>query len=747
MLCVSGRGGIFVDCIRDAIPAQVQWLARIDNEPASAYLERGLRMSAQLGLASQGGRIGARSHRDPSAAIPRVWVLPHVPLSWGPPEITKVLAQSFDSVTLINHRRMGREQLYRFRGTHKFGDRDIVPLQVQVAEAEDASEITMWATVAPVKTPCNKQTWLRDRAVPLVTPQPQALKTTLVKVPQALSGNEDDKDQQLPPAQTRAVSLRAVPDGCKLVEAPKDGSCMYHAMAKGLHWLTGKSYSHRDLRAKANEHLRKHSAQYRPEFDGQGPALEKLRDKHPGDDAAAFEEYLTLAACESAFASTLEIKALSRIYNVCIVVISRDPHFGNLTFKERRKTKTIVLWYSPKHIDLLLPSSDEAGYPDSLFAPSPGQIIDLRASGRSTASQASTPSSKWTRASGAVSTIRSAGAKPKVGLGSSSKASVRTGTVWTSTPVGKASKAQKVCTREPSDELSQDLEHCEEPPPPKPPRKPIGKQCPMPNDRIFRCTLCPFMKLAKDEPQYERIRAKHCSRAHGGQGRPGRRVRPSVVKVTRAARRARLIAWECPYCPHGITWAQRQEVPKQTCVNMKKDHYLRCHRDVPYTQWLADIRPKQQGVKDRQAHQATVRHRKLKKLALDELQSPRFPGMTPFLWPLLRNHGKQNRRPGKRKAQPTGITRVSLQRAWRCNQCGFFSRNGHKARDHEAPKCAAAPWQSSATEARLQKLTELTAWVQAEQLTTDDRDMILQATAEARKIIEQSPSSQPSSGF
>ena len=50
LLCCSGRGGIFVDCIRDAIPAQVQWLARIDNEPATAYLERGLRMSAQLGL-------------------------------------------------------------------------------------------------------------------------------------------------------------------------------------------------------------------------------------------------------------------------------------------------------------------------------------------------------------------------------------------------------------------------------------------------------------------------------------------------------------------------------------------------------------------------------------------------------------------------------------------------------------------------------------------------------------------------
>ena len=196
LLCVSGRGGIFVDCIRDAIPAQVQWLARTENEPAAAYLERGLRMSAQLGLASQGGRIGARSHRDPSAAIPRIWVFPHVPLDWGPPEVTKVLAQAFDPVTLIHHRRTGRDQLYRFRGTHKFGDRDILPLQVQLTEAGETSEITLWATVAPVKAPSNKQTWLRERAVPLIEPKPQVLKPAQVKVPQASSDEADSTPAQ-----------------------------------------------------------------------------------------------------------------------------------------------------------------------------------------------------------------------------------------------------------------------------------------------------------------------------------------------------------------------------------------------------------------------------------------------------------------------------------------------------------------------------------------------------------------------
>ena len=314
-------------------------------------------------------------------------MLPHVPADWGPPEVTQVLTQSFDDITLIHHRRTGREQLYRFRGKHKFGDRDIVPLQVQLEEDGNMNEITMWATIAPVKTPNNKQTWLRNQAVPLIEPKPPALKVAPVKAPQAQAGQESGETQQ--PTTVRAVSHRQLPAEVRIDEAPKDGSCFYHSMAKGLQWLTGKSYCHRDLRARANQHIEKHLAEYLPEFDGQGPSHEKLREEHPGDDSAALKAYLKLAACESAYASNLEIKALSRLYNVCIVVVPRDPRFGILTFKESRRAKTIALWLTPKHVDLLLPVEKDAKYPAELFTPSPGQIIDLRAGGRPSGGAAS----------------------------------------------------------------------------------------------------------------------------------------------------------------------------------------------------------------------------------------------------------------------------------------------------------------------------------------------------------------------
>ena len=38
-----------------------------------------------------------------------------------------MLQQAFNNVTLIHHRGLGLEYMYRFRGTHKHGDTDIVP--------------------------------------------------------------------------------------------------------------------------------------------------------------------------------------------------------------------------------------------------------------------------------------------------------------------------------------------------------------------------------------------------------------------------------------------------------------------------------------------------------------------------------------------------------------------------------------------------------------------------------------------
>ncbi|CAE7487421.1 unnamed protein product, partial [Symbiodinium sp. CCMP2456] len=55
LVAVSGRSGVFVDVPRGSLPSTVQWLAQTKGEAPIAYLERGLRMSAPYGLATQGG--------------------------------------------------------------------------------------------------------------------------------------------------------------------------------------------------------------------------------------------------------------------------------------------------------------------------------------------------------------------------------------------------------------------------------------------------------------------------------------------------------------------------------------------------------------------------------------------------------------------------------------------------------------------------------------------------------------------
>ncbi|OLP97801.1 hypothetical protein AK812_SmicGene19839 [Symbiodinium microadriaticum] len=182
------------------------------DEPPSAYHERGLRMSPLLGLVAQGGRIGARTTRDPAQAIARIWNFPHVPGDWGPEEVKAVLAQAFDSVTLIHNRRTGREFLYRFRGTHKFGDKDVVPLQATVDDGTATpGEMTLWAQVAPHRPQGNKQHFLKPAPVPLLPTTASPLDGKLVKAHQPAV--LDDKGKETSPAQNRALNQREVLDG------------------------------------------------------------------------------------------------------------------------------------------------------------------------------------------------------------------------------------------------------------------------------------------------------------------------------------------------------------------------------------------------------------------------------------------------------------------------------------------------------------------------------------------------------
>ena len=695
LLGVSGQGGVFVDTLRNALATQVQWIVRTEGEPSLAYHERGLRMGAKLGLVTQGGRIGARDTRDPSVAVARLWNFPHVPSSWGPDQVTAVLTSAFDEVVLLHHRRMGKERLYRFRAKHKFGDKDIVPLQVTL-DTDDGTasgHITMWATLAPPKPPKHKQQALRQAAVPFFEPKDAALAPKPVSIRQ--EAVTDDKGKETSPAQVRVVSQRAVPDKCKVVPMDKDGSCLYRAVASGLKWLSGSKateFCHRDLRARANDHIKRHRAQYETEWDGQGPSLEPLRSAAV-PDADPFAKYLELAANEAAYASTLEIKALSRLYDICITVIPRDGNFATMSFRDTRRKKAIVLWYTPKHVDLLLPEQDGQAYPPELFTACQGTALDLRAGGRGTSSKCSgawtrasnapastcSKGSVWTRASNAV-TLQTAAPLPGPDQLPDGSPRLGAGTAWSET--GPARSVSGALCSDMADgtghSLLDDLDPVPEAPAdamPRPKRKAFRtKQGESIRYKgIFQCDLCPFRKVESDHRLLVRLRVHHMNRHHGGQG--VRRHRP--VKFTARGKNADFL-WRCPVCKAGILKEGNSDLSQSTLSLRKATHRAQQHPDVSPKEWLCFMR--------RQATTSTMRA-KCRALQLNrrasELKAMSRPAhLTPFLLPELRSC-----KPRAATAASKDSSMVRFRSVWKCNRCGNIVRRSVALNGHSGDRC------------------------------------------------------------
>ena len=209
--------------------------------------------------------------------------------------------------------------------------------------------------------------------------EPPSFRPVQVSVPPEL----DEQGKEVSPAKKIAVDHREIPKQCELHKMPADGACFFHAVAKGLHWLSGQKkteYCHRQLRARVVAHLKKYTTEYLQEWDGLGPSLEKMRDG-AATPLEAFERYLAAIAGESAYASELEARAISRIFNCCLCVTPQDGRFAPMLFRESQRSRSIILWYTSNHIDLLLPTGD-AAYHDDLFSPSPGQAWKYKAGGK-----------------------------------------------------------------------------------------------------------------------------------------------------------------------------------------------------------------------------------------------------------------------------------------------------------------------------------------------------------------------------
>ena len=252
----------------------------------------------------------------------------------------------------------------------------------------------------------------------------------------------EGKEISDPKRQCTPAKVRPVPEKLVYRKMPKDGSCVFHAMAAGIKFVTGGKLdlSARELRARAVGHLQKYADTCSKQYDKKGP---------DGSDMPEFEDYLTAFAAESAYAGAMEVEALCRIYSIRVILVPENAAFPVEAYH---------------HIDLLLPEgADEAvkegkdtrklRYPQELLDVAASPTIAYKVGGLSRGSRTETSSCKRSVASAPSAAARAKGSACSRGSHNavcskySSAPSCAKGTDWTRSPLREGKPASTGSSR------------------------------------------------------------------------------------------------------------------------------------------------------------------------------------------------------------------------------------------------------------------------------------------------------------
>ena len=743
-LQLSGTQGIFIDTARrHGVQSKVTWIDRTRGETPSAYHERALRQGSDLGLVTNANRLGWRKKLAAGETEQRLWQVDGLPFEWDDEIVKQLLESNFGEITIISHRRSRLGQNFRFKAASRQEGRDIVPL---VAEGANGTHTTYWATWALPANVSVRRKPLPRTAVPVA--QIPELKTVTAPCKQGSMQNAEPKDdgtegKPVPEAKRSKQEVRALPDDLSRTTVPTDGSCLFHAVSKGLQWLKEDRDAHpRILRAETIDHMRRHAPTYEAEWDHKGP--------DGCDFSGSFEDYLTIMEQPTSYATDVEFKALARVLDLKLVVIPAGTHWHPMCFHHRTK-RLLVLWYDALHIDLLLPKDGATKYPDSYVQITAGPTGGLRAGG------VGRPPSVFTAASSSQVCRASAKTKPRSVFTTKTKpASVFTASsfsqVRASAQVSGAQghshaaasvdavAAERVlarCTQVPgqvqeavSDATVGDLSDCDqqalEADGPAVPRKPLQKcayrpVCPMPSDKIFRCKLCPFQQQVAGPESYKRMHHRHYRVFHGGEGLPGKFRGFSVKRLTAKDGKA---FWKCPLCKQGISTQVRDQITKDVFADMRNRHREQRHAKVPVEEWRRLMSMPQKGPKNIAEHKSRARALKLNSRVSEQLQKPKYDGkLTMFLWPKARRHkGKKS------------ICRISFEHAWQCKKCGRCTKETEQAKQHASGRCPKAL--PDTKKRRLAQLREARAWA-SKHCEPQERQQVLNTIDAAHNALQE----------
>ena len=760
----SGEG-VFLDPSRKSnFPSFVTtWVDPLPKEAPLQYLSRVRATGCDYGIVVGLRSLGKRQRRDPNAATSRTWLLEHAPAHWTAQQAQDALATTFNDITMIRQRRNRSGSAYYFRASHTT-DHDMVALPVKL---DADQQIVLWARWAPVSHRVERQVIKAQGSWSLRKPEPAFTKTETVPVDAATttSGQPSEEASANPTvvqadaaadgktkrpqdgqqaAKKQCQAQRALPDSLTVQSIPTDGNCLFGAFSAGLALANGKSALHPTLiRAQVTQHLKKHQSAYEPLWQGELPDTTKSSD---------FAEYLAAIGREGSWGSSLEIRALARLYDTRIVIFPRQFHFNVAAVHTQQKRRVVVLLHNGSHFDLVKPVKDKE-WPKEILEVSAELPPTMRGGGPSSEA-ASSLHTVWTAAS--ARTVWTDGARSKKSSGKCSRQTVWTEarpssrrqvrgpsscvaasaepagkrkpspsrvTAWTPSKKAASSVGSRApglsagAGREASGDVEQDLEamvqECA-----AGPRRRTGRPgvCQWIQGGFARCRLCPFRFKTSDPKVAQNVLTGHFRTHHKGHTPSGvwpfHQPMPSIIcELSDDQDRV----WQCKFCSQGISVEAARSAGVARIARDKQEHKRLAHPRLSWKQW------RKADYGDRALATTTTKYR------ATAAKHPHLEGFKTFRWP---------RFGGKKSPQ---LARFIW--AWACTTCHAPFILLREAQQHPQ-HCPSAYGRSRAAE-RLRNLRKLRRTYTQQAPKGPRRTIELTYFDEAERVFEQAASPLP----
>ena len=410
LLATSGQCGFFEPARSFAMdPVTTEWVPQQDGETPAAYLQRCLAVRADFGLVAGRRQLAKRLRRDASTPVQRLWLVQTVPAEVTVEQLTAVLAQTFQDVEMVWQRRRGGTRDFTFRAkTAEAADSIALPLEF------GDQQVVLWVRHAPPKRGQQAAQVIHTSASwSLLPPKPAFATEPRQGVPEALEtgdvagGAGGDKEatalskdgtkaaeaakRAAPPAAPAAKRVagnqRALPPGAKITAVEKDGNCLFASVALGLNRLrrdpeTEKEWTAAEIRAKVAVHLRKNEQKYVPQWDREMPDRTQARN---------WEAYVAAIETDKVWGGLTELRGISRTFDVRVIVFPQNEHVEPFHIHGQAKKRTIGLYFTGSHYDLL-EGSEGAALPKSILnIRAPPEDVPMRGGGRGSGDVAARP--------------------------------------------------------------------------------------------------------------------------------------------------------------------------------------------------------------------------------------------------------------------------------------------------------------------------------------------------------------------